>query len=275
MKARYRILSLLAAATLAQAGPKVAKDLEGVDPTKEVDVIVQFTHAPGDGDHAKVRANGGQFKKDLLLVNAGLYSIPPGQLKKLAEDPDVRYISPDRAVTGLLDIATQATNAKIAQSYNWDGTRVGVAVIDSGVDAPELNPRVVYKENFVPSASDALDEYGHGSHVAGIIAGSGSLWSGRYKGIAPAVRIVNLRVLDRYARGTDSAVIAAIDRAIKLKSKYNIRVINLSLGRPVMESYLLDPLCQAAEAAWRASSWWRPRGMREGTTRRIRAGTQP
>ena len=60
------------------------------------------------------------------------------------------------------------------------------------------------------------------------------------------------RVLDKYGAGKDSDVIAAIDEAIRLKNSYNIRVINLSLGRPVFESYKIDPLCQAVEAAWKA-----------------------
>jgi len=70
--------------------------------------------------------------------------------------------------------------------------------------------------------------------------------------VAPGVNFINLRVLDANGAGTDSAVIAAINRAIQLKPLLNIRVINLSLGRPVMESYKQDPLCQAVEAAWNA-----------------------
>src|SRR5204862_4561797 len=72
------------------------------------------------------------------------------------------------------------------------------------------------------------------------------------KGVAPGVTLIDLQVLDQNGSGSDSAVIAAIQRAIALKSTYNIRVINLSLGRPVFESYKLDPLCQAAEKAWKA-----------------------
>src|SRR6202035_5605359 len=101
------------------------------------------------------------------------------------------------------------------------------------------------------------DHYGHGEHVAGIIAGNGSRSSGpayafTFKGVAPGSQVINLRVLDQYGNGTDSAVISAIGRAIQLKTKYNIRIINLSLGRPVYESYKLDPLCQAVEQAWKA-----------------------
>jgi serine protease AprX len=61
--------------------------------------------------------------------------------------------------------------------------------------------------------------------------------------VAPSSNLINLRVLDENGNGTDSAVIAAIQTAIQLKSKYNICVINLSLGRPVFESHQLDPLC--------------------------------
>src|SRR5437588_7239672 len=112
-------------------------------------------------------------------------------------------------------------------------------------------------QNFVPGATDASDQYGHGTHVAGIIASegwfsTGSNFTHTFKGIAPNANVINLRVLDQNGAGTDSSVIAAIQTAISLKSTYNIRVINLSLGRQVFESYTLDPLCQAVEAAWSA-----------------------
>ncbi len=70
--------------------------------------------------------------------------------------------------------------------------------------------------------------------------------------MASNVSLISLRVLDRNGSGTDSGVIAAIEQAIALNSKYNIRIINLSLGRPVTESYKTDPLCAAVEAAWKA-----------------------
>src|SRR5207253_5239421 len=72
------------------------------------------------------------------------------------------------------------------------------------------------------------------------------------RGVAPYAKIVNLRVLNVNGVGTDSAVIQVIYCAIRLKAKYNIRVMNLSLGRRVFESYTQDPLCQAVEAAWNA-----------------------
>ncbi len=115
---------------------------------------------------------------------------------------------------------------------------------------------VVYSQDFTGLGS-TVDQYGHGTHVAGIIAGNGAASSAAndfytFKGIAGNASLINLRVLDQNGAGTDSEVIAAIQTAIQLQSTYNIRVINLSVGRPVYESYTQDPLCQAVEQAWQA-----------------------
>src|SRR5205823_5119274 len=102
------------------------------------------------------------------------------------------------------------------------------------------------------------DQFGHGTHVAGILAGNaydstqGGSFKRQFHGVASRVSLLDLRVLDKNGVGTDSAVIAAIQTAIGLKSTYNVRIINLSLGRPVFESYRIDPLCQAVESAWKA-----------------------
>ena len=139
-----------------------------------------------------------------------------------------------------------------------------IAVIDSGISSGKdftlsngTGSRIVYNQNFASGQSTVADLYGHGTHVAGIIAGNGQNSHGAsfrktFMGVADNVNLINLRVLDHGGTGHDSAVIAAIQTAINLKSKYNIRVINLSLGRPTYESYTLDPLCQAVEAAWKA-----------------------
>jgi len=90
------------------------------------------------------------------------------------------------------------------------------------------------------------------------------VWAGGravIQGMAPGVNLLNLRVLNGQGAGRDSDVIRAIERAIVLNNQYNVRIINLSLGRPVMESYTLDPLCKAVETAASARD---PRGGRGG-----------
>jgi len=206
---------------------------------------------------------GGKLRRELKNVQVVTLTIPSTYIFYLASMDGVRYVSLDRPVRMSLDRAAKTVAADIGWSFGLKGKGIGIAVIDSGVwNHPDLNEfgstasRVVYSESFVTGDTNTNDLYGHGTHVAGIAGGNGQSsangYEGQYRGIAPEVNIVNLRVLDANGGGTDSAVIAAIDRAIELKGRYNIRVINLSLGRPVFESYTNDPLCQAVEAAWQA-----------------------
>jgi serine protease AprX len=243
------ILSLILAAGIALAGPsKISSDLDKEkdksDSKEHQDIIVQFRQTPTTNHHAKVTGLG-------------------GQLKKLADDADVKYISGNRRLKGALDLTAAAINLSAAASYSLDGAGVGIAVLDSGVSlhqdlkTPGGASRIVYSEDFTGSYSTS-DGYGHGTHVAGIAAGNGSASasaagsSRSFRGVAPAASIINLRVLDSTGSGSDADVIEAIQRAIALKSTYNIRVLNLSLGRGVYESYTVDPLCQAVESAWNA-----------------------
>jgi serine protease AprX len=256
-------------ANLAFAGsPKISKDLEGIGPSQQIDVIVQFNRAPTGEQLQRVLALGGTLKQQHGLIKGAAYSISVSALADLAADPNVAYISPDRPVTSTasgddsttLDYYLPALNAQYASSLGYDGSGIGVAVIDSGItDIPDLHGhdyRVIYAQDFTGSNA-TVDQYAHGTHVAGIIGGNGknstgSNYSYTIRGLAPNVNLINLRVLDANGAGSDSAVIEAIETAINLKSKYNIRVINLSLGRAVFESYQQDPLCQAVEQAYHA-----------------------
>jgi serine protease AprX len=271
------LLSLMASSLGAFANDaKISPDLRGTASTQKKQVIVQYVAGANTSCSGllglvgcvlnDVTSLGGQLLGSLPLVNGVVALLDGNSINNLSNDPTVAYISPDRTV-GLLsnDLALEAkapaagtTNAK------YTGSGIAVAVIDSGVNAHhDLNTtgllahsRVVYNQSFVPGDSSTGDKYGHGTHIAGLIAGNGasstgSSYSRTIAGLAPGANIVNLRALDANGASSDSAVIAAIDRAIALKNTYNIRVINLSLGRPVFESYALDPLCQAVEKAWK------------------------
>src|SRR5215467_1762350 len=260
---------VLVASTAATAAgrSKIAPDLKNfpVHTDGTVDVIIQFNQTPQARHFEAIAARGGRLRFSLQHIQGAAYRIPVKMLVWLEQHPDVAYVSPDRPNKVAFDDEIPAVMADAArQQYTqFDGTGVGVAVIDSGVyDHDDLQTadytasRIVYSESFVAGDPSTNDAYGHGTHVAGIIAGNGADsqmgYSHTYIGLAPNANIINLRVLDGNGAGSDSQVIAAIQRAIQLKSTYNIRVINLSLGRPIQESYALDPVCQAVEAAWKA-----------------------
>jgi len=267
------LLALVPASALADGGhKKLAADLATfpVNSDGTVSVIIQFKETPQARHFEMMAARGGKLRFSLERINGAAYRIPVKQLAWLEKHPDVAYVSPDRANQVASGGAPQVDDTIVAvmgdvawQQYGLDGTGVGVAVIDSGVfnhddlqTADGTGSRIVYSESFVAGDPSTNDAYGHGTHVAGILAGNGhdsqNGYQEQYSGLAPNANIINLRVLDANGAGTDSQLIAAIQRAIQLKDSYNIRVINLSLGRPVFESYSLDPVCQAVEAAWQS-----------------------
>jgi serine protease AprX len=241
---------------------KLHGDFAAANKSEKVNVIVRFTEAPNARLHALVRKHGGELLRELSIIDSAAYQIPAGRLLRLAAYPEVIGISLDQQVKATMDTTAATVGAPTAwTTYGLTGKGIGVAVIDSGVaNHSDLfingKPQVVYN-TFYRSDTTTDDLAGHGTHVAGIIAGNGTNSTGSgytrtFKGIAPGANIINIAVLDRYNHGTDSNVIAGIQQAIALKSVYNIRVINLSLGRPVQQSYTTDPLCQAVEAAWNA-----------------------
>ncbi len=264
------VICLLAAGYSLPDGKKhkLSKDLDalkGGSKGSTVDVIIQFSQPPTDVQHAKVQAKGGLLKTKLDVIKGAHYSLPIEALSALEDDSDVAYVSPNREVNGSLDYVTSAVGAPVAWNvYGLYGDGIGVAIIDSGIhnlnDFQDLTGKnkLVYNQDFAGGGGAAADDlYGHGTHVAGIASSSGKgstcpTCTRAFRGIAPNVKLINLRVLNQNGAGTDSLVISAIQKAIALKNTYNIRVINLSLGRQVYESYQHDPLCQAVESAWRA-----------------------
>ncbi len=255
-------------ATFAFAAPRrISKDLQQKSSGQWVNVIVQYQVPPTQAHFNRVIARGGTLHQTLPLISGGAFTVKSSSLAALSKDSNVAYISLDRTVRAtatVTDLYDQAVLAPYAWSKNFNGSGIGVAVIDSGISGNRdftlssgTGSRILYNQNFASGPNTTADLYGHGTHVAGILAGNGMNSKGAnfhkaFMGIADNVNLINLRVLDQNGTGSDSGVIAAIQKAISLKSKYNIRVINLSLGRPVYESYKLDPLCQAVEAAWKA-----------------------
>ena len=136
------------------------------------------------------------------------------------------------------------------------GYGVRVAIIDSGLEeGPEFADRIDGFYDFTHDGGKSTvpsDGYGHGTHVAGLIAGNGVLSDQRYRGVAPKARLVVLKVLDENGQGYTSDVIDAIEFVTRYKSRLGIDIINLSLGHPILEPAATDPLVQAVEAAVRA-----------------------
>ena len=226
-------------------------------------VIVTLKNSGDAG--TEIKKLGGRFGRRLSLINGMVIELPNGQIKKLAAHPAVARLDFDRPTAGHMALEANTVGARyVRQAYGYDGAGIGVAVIDSGVanwhddltytgSNPAVrvngNQRVAAFVDFVSGAPASYDDFGHGTHVAGIIAGNGFDSQGAHAGIAPASHLVSLKVLDGLGHGVTSDVIAAIEYAVANRALYNIRVINLSVGAAVTTSYNEDPLALAAKRA--------------------------
>jgi serine protease AprX len=203
-----------------------------------------------------IRSLKGKPGRSLGLLRGQVADIPNAALEALADRPGVRAVRLDRRVTGTMERTDATIGANwVRESLGLDGAGVGVAIIDSGVTSwhDDLgSDRVVHFADFVDFQPLPSDEYGHGTHVAGIIAGSGYDSNGARRGVAPAANLVVLKVLDADGYGYISNVIAALDYAVEHRAQFNIRVINLSVAAGVYESYNTDPLTLAAKRAVQA-----------------------
>jgi len=221
--------------------------------SQSIRVIVHGTRDEVDALAARYNLVVGRYLSSgaVLLVNAG-------QLAALRDDGGVDHLSGDIRIRSSVDAATvEGLGADQAWAGSDEvpgvtGRGVTVAVIDSGIDTAHkaFGTRVIFSKDFT-GHNDATDHYGHGTHVAAIIAGEGSIDSG-YRGIAPGASLLNLRVLGDDGSGDESDVIEAIDWTVEHRREFNVRVINLSLGAPVLQPYRDDPLCEAVERAVRA-----------------------
>lgn len=214
-------------------------------------VIVETT----DGSPADklIRAVAGTPGRRLPLMRGQVAEVPDAALDTLADNRQIAALSLDRPVEGTMERTGATTGATWARAHlGVDGAGIGVALIDSGVTAwhDDLgSDRVVQFVDLVDFQPLAYDDYGHGTHVAGIIAGSGYDSNGARTGMAPGASLVVLKVLDGEGNGYISNVIAALDYAVQNRARFNIRVINLSVAAGVYASYDTDPLTLAARRA--------------------------
>jgi len=210
-----------------------------------------------------VRAVGGHVTRPLPLIGGFAASVPDDRLSMLAGDPAITGLSVD----GRIEMATSSTDAYDAFDPNlaWrkairlgqlpsgiDGSGVTVAMIDTGVTHHEdFGNRVVARVDFTPGGAGD-DQFGHGTHLAGVIAGDGGASAGKWRGVAPGADLVSVKVAGADGSTDVSVVIAALQWVVTHRDQYGIKVLNLSFGTDSIQPYAIDPLDAAVERAWAA-----------------------
>jgi subtilisin family serine protease len=239
-----------------------------------------------------IAATGGHVTRTLGILDGAAALVPSGELGALGSSPCVAAVTRDGTIStasigpydpttdpGSLYSTTLAIGAQAAWAQGYTGQGIGVALVDTGVTRVQGLTGPGHVVNGIDVSFDApsplrnLDGDGHGTHLAGIIAGNdtigapppppgppgppGSQYAGntsQFLGVAPNARIVNVKVGDRNGVTDVSQVIAGIDWVVQHRNDpgLNIRVLNLSYGTDSGQSYVLDPLAFAAEVAWKS-----------------------
>src|SRR5262245_6138327 len=219
--------------------------------SSRINVLVHGNKAEVDALAARYNVVVKRYLKDLAILR-----VNAGQLSALEQDEAVDHLSGDTIIRSTFDVTAESIGADQVWAGDGElrplsGSGVTVAVIDTGIDTRHaaLRNRVIFTKDF--TGGDGMDRFGHGTHVAGIIAGAiGRTAETRdYRGIAYGASLINLRALGDDGSGTVSQVVEAIDWAVDHRHEFNIRIINLSLGTPVLQPYRDDPLCEAVERA--------------------------
>ena len=245
-----------------------------------VSVILAARDGMDAAAQSAVRRAGGRLTQRLALIGGHVAVVPQASVARLSSDPAVAWLAPNRRVTlthtSTEDLSTGPTSmfhiaGTVRARQAWDaglsGSGVDVAVIDSGVvpvDGLTAPGKVVNGPDLSFESGDEsvryLDTYGHGTHMAGIIAGrddsvgtpvrSGS--HDDFVGMAPDARVVSVKVADSSGATDVSQVIAGIDWVVQYgrSNGLDIRVLNLSFGTDGVQDYRLDPLAYAVEQAW-------------------------
>ena len=249
------VLSALVAASLVQP-PSAA-------PVPTVRLLVRETAPASRAAEDLVHALGGEVTRSLPLIGGFAAALPRGRVASLAADPSIAEVVPDGHVrmSGGWTTAYDALDPNLAWrraiGLGWvpdgvDGSGVTVALIDTGLARlGDFEDRVLARVDFTPGGTGD-DGYGHGTHMAGVIAGSGGASGGKWRGVAPDARLVSVKVAGEDGSTDVSVVIAAIQWVVTHRATYGIKVLNLSFGTDGTQPYELDPLDAAVERAWAA-----------------------
>ena len=256
------VLASVLMLSMAPVAPALSEDA-AERATKFVSVIVQGFNGSTEAREA-VESVGGTVTRDLSIVNGVSADVPADALSLLEANSSIFQVSPNEKVGfhGSADGSeiTHRIQKVVRADKGWSegltGRGVTVGLLDTGVyNHPDLAGRVICGADLTAEAGTAAecqDTFGHGTFMAGLIAGDGTSSNGKYKGAAPEARIVSVKA-SGYDGSTDvSTILAGIQWFVAFKDQYDIRVLNLSLGSDSAQDYRMSPMNYAVERAWDA-----------------------
>ena len=277
--ALFAALLALATPAILPAGSTSGGGAVDVDPAltavTEGNVNLIVRARPGavrEAVRAVARA-GGVVTKPLPIVDGFAATVPASEIAGLSRVAGIYTMTLDRKVavaesenppSSPNSVYRKVVRADDTNSAGYKGYGMTVAVVDTGIaEVADLSGRIVSVSNDgllggtspcknFSGESTCDDSYGHGTFIAGIIAGNGASSGGKHKGVAPQAKLLSVKIAGRSGAADVSTLLAAIQWVVSYKNTYNVKVLNLSLGTNGTQSYRTDPLNYAVEKAWDA-----------------------
>lgn len=199
--------------------------------------------------------NFGHIKYKLPMIDAYVLEIDEDKLDAIKTVDGLISVEMDTHITAQMNRVNEIIESDWAHERNITGKGIGVAVVDTGIslhkDFIDETNRVVAFKDFINNQPDPYDDNGHGTHVSGIIGGNGYSSKGKYIGVAPGCNLIGVKVLDHRGDGNISDVLAGLQWIIDNRKKYNIRVVNISVGTAAKENMDENSLLvQGVNAVW-------------------------
>lgn len=243
-------LAIVTSALMASAGTPISGNASGYKTDTYIVVFEDgqsMASALSDRVATFAADNGATVLQQYDLINGIAIKVPGADaVEKLSALDNVKYVEPSIEFHATLAEASPIVGAPQAWDLGYTGKGVKVAVVDSGIDGshPDFEGRIAEFKDFVGGKTTAYDDFGHGTHCAGIIGGDGSASNGKYKGVAPEVTFVGVKVLGKGGSGSLENILAGINYA----AKTDARIISLSLGSNQHSQAMDDAIRNAVQA---------------------------
>lgn len=230
-------------------------------PDARLHVIVRKTSEAGNSVEDQATKLGAVITAKWDFINAFAAVVPANKMTELAKLPDVLLITQEQNVqsshtsivdsTSLTNAYNFAINADKAWDRGYNGTGITVAVVDSGIQpGTDFDNHISVNVKFNSTANYMTDKFGHGTHVAGIIAGDGSNSNGKYIGVASGVSLINVKFSDDEGKASERDLVDALQWVYENRLKHNIRVVNISSSIGTKQSYRESAVAAAVEQLW-------------------------
>lgn len=201
-----------------------------------------------------IAKNRGKIKYEYEFINSFSGSFTPGGIDRMSELPEVLFISYDRKANICRESLQSKIGVDVKNPYPLTGKGVTAAIIDTGVyphaDLVRPGRAIVFFKDFINSSALPYDDNGHGTHISGVIAGSGASSGGETRGIAPGTKLIMLKAFNSVGEGSFSDILAAMKWVADNSKKYAIRIVCLPFGADAIVPQRSDPLCRAAKALY-------------------------